>query len=253
MSTDTIAAVAALIAAIATPFTSWLVTRTSRKDTRQNIARDLAILKDLDPASEVHMALQARVNRDITKLVNQADIRDEIGPVWRKYFGAIGLFTLAGALGWVQRQEWIPEDAGTSIAIVRVGCWIIGVFLAIQLIIKMASVFWMAAPLGRLVAVNQFLKLKFAYLKIVSFRLDRRMKKTAKRYEELTAEMTEYLKGDLAELFRRGVTLEKVLQLLPMGPHSESEQEAIDTIRDEVTRQYEMVASEDQGRPGASS
>lgn len=245
-----VAAAAALVAAVATPLTSWLISRTSRKDKRQNIARDLEILKNLNPASEIYKSLENRVSRDIQKVVTQADIRDEVGPVWRKYFVILGLIALASTLRWASFQEWVPENSNTSIFIVRIACWTIAGALALQLSAKLIKVFWLAAPIGWMQATIHLLQLKFAYAKVQTWQLKRKEKLLLRRRARKLEKETHRLDSAVTERFRTGASLEEVLESVDSVPTDGLNEQEVERIRQVIIAAHQKVIDDREQKAG---
>lgn len=106
-------------ATLAVALIGWMMSRQDRTDTRTNVARDLEILKALNPGSPIFASLKDRVNKNISRLIEKQDRQDSLRSLYQQYFSLVAFLILSLGAGWASEQSWATDGLGSTFSFVK--------------------------------------------------------------------------------------------------------------------------------------
>ncbi|MFX1783454.1 hypothetical protein [Prescottella equi] len=225
MSTEIAVALIAASAAIVGPLVSWIVARQARSDERTDIARDLEILKNLNPQSESHTLLECRITKNVENFVAAQDRRDSTRFSLQLYFIAMTFAVLGSASNWLIGRDWLPTELHGYVKAVAVLAPIVSLVMLVMLLAVAAQVVVMSVRI-------LWLQIQISRGRVQIWANDRKIKKLRKANQRLVGQNEAAY--DL--VVSKGVTRSQVLELV--------EQRANQDANIPVDRKSEVIESQ---------
>lgn len=251
METEAIAAATAVLAAVAAPFTAWLIARTARKDKRQNIARELAILKELNPDSHVYESLEIRIERDISGLVLSRDFKDSYTSPWASLAATYAILALWGGFTYSLEQPWFPEPYRLPVQVLQYALVTVAVIITVRSIAGTQVRKWARQPIGEYKnrfaeSLGQNRVAKRAFRILMGHRIETEKRNVRGLYQKELRRIHRNIESVIIPAFESGLPLESPLEFYRKADLPRAVTEYVESgIRDA----YESVERKRTSRP----